>query len=95
MTSTIHLQRWHDILLAISKGRERYRYAERLYKKLGCSRTYFREVISQLLAEDLIEIIPEKKIKRLVLTDKGRRVTQSLQTLNSELSEYERQDLYA
>jgi predicted transcriptional regulator len=86
MTTSIRLQRWNDVLLAISKSQNRHCYCERLYKAVRCSRTYMREVVSQLLDHELIAILPGKKIKRLVLTDKGKRVTLSLQTLNSELT---------
>jgi predicted transcriptional regulator len=86
MPSSIRLQRWNDVLIAISKARNRQCYCERLYKIIQCSRTHMREIVAQLLDENLIEITPSRKIKYLELTDKGKRVIDSLQTINSELT---------
>ena len=68
------LPRWNDVLLQIYKSRDTTRYGEKLNRLVKGSRTHLRRVLVMLERHGLIEIIPSKKIKRLLLTDKGRRV---------------------
>ena len=77
--------RWQDVLLAISKSSEDHRYCERLVRVVKGSRSYLREVVRQLALYRLIEIQPTTKIKRLCLTDKGRKVIQSIQDMQTQL----------
>ena len=79
--------RWNEVLLQIYKSRDASRYGERLNRLVRGSRTHLRKVISMLERHQLIEIIPSKKIKRILLTDKGNRVAALLLELRLALPE--------
>ena len=85
MTSTLRLMRWTDTLLAIHRTRENQSYCERLCRVLRCSRTHIRVVANMLLEQGLIEVVPVKNVKRLALTEKGKRITESLLAIKAEL----------
>ena len=73
------------VLLAILKARGRDSYCEKLYKRLGCSRTYIREVVAALERQRLIRFVPCARIKAIVLTDRGRKIAESILIIKSEL----------
>ena len=85
MTATPKLPRWNEVLLQIYKSRDSERYGERLNRLVRGSRTYLRRIIRMLEQYHLIEIIPTKKIKRLFLTDKGRKVAEHVQQIKLAL----------
>ena len=88
MISMIKLPRWGDVLLEISKTKERYRYCERIQKVVKCSRSHIREIVKTLEKSNLIEITPTTKIKRIELTEKGQKISIAIQTIKSELRIY-------
>lgn len=83
MTSSPTMPRWQEVLLGIYRSRKRHRYAERLHRLIKGSRTYIREVVRRLAAYDLIQIVPTKKIKKLKLTERGRKVIHSILEMQS------------
>ncbi len=87
MTLKLGLLRWHEALLAINKSRNRYCYCERLYKMLRCSKTHIRVLVRLLAKNKLIEIVPEKKINRIVITKKGQRVINALCEIRHEIDD--------
>jgi len=91
MTFTIScplkLPRWNEVLVKILRNRNKVCYCERLNRSIQGSRTYLREIIRILANNNLIEIRPTKKIKKLFLTDKGKRVAIHISNLRTELKE--------
>ncbi len=87
MTYKLGLLRWHEALLAINKSKTRYCYCERLYKMLNCSKTYIRVLVKSLAKNKLIKISPEKKINRIIVTEKGQRVINALSEIKHEVDD--------
>jgi predicted transcriptional regulator len=73
------------VLLEISQSPEQARYCERLNRKLKTSLTHLRGISRQLEIHQLIEIEKGNKIKHLILTEKGRRIAESLSNIKFEL----------
>lgn len=69
------------MLVEIHKQHSRICYSEKLNRSIKGSLTYLREVIKALEDQKLIEIVPESRIKRLVLTDSGLTVSDSVQQI--------------
>lgn len=88
MISLIKLPRWGDVLMEIHKSQERYRYCEKLQKCVKCSRSHIREIVKLLANNNLIEIIPARKIKRIALTRKGQKIAIAILTIKSELRRF-------
>lgn len=86
MIMCLRLPRWNDVLLAIYKTRKENRYCERLNRNLKASRTHIRQIVKLLAQHNLIEIIETKKIKRLAITERGRKVIVAILQIRSELS---------
>lgn len=76
---------WHQLLKQIYKQRPQQRYISKIHRKLGGSLTHLRIVTQQLVAEELIRIIPLKNRKLLELTPKGEETSVMLLNLNSAL----------
>ena len=72
--------------MAIYRSHERSRYCEKLYHAVASSKSHIREIVRRLALDGLIVILPEKKVKRLVLTKKGRRIAEFLFEIKAELS---------
>lgn len=85
MTGPLRLPRWNDVLLEIYKSQERDSYCEKLNRAVKGSRTHLREIVKSLAKSELVEILPDKKIKKLALTEKGRRVSLCIQQMKSDL----------
>ena len=87
MMSTLRMPRWNDVLVEIHKSQEKHRYCEKLNRNIKVSRSHIREIVKLLALNNLIEIIPTNKIKKLELTKKGQKVTIAIQTIKSELKQ--------
>ena len=85
MPKFLKLPRWNDVLVEIFKNKEKNRYCDKLNKKIQGSRTHIREIVKLLARKRLIDIKPMKKIKLLRLTDKGKKITDSLIQIRTEL----------
>ena len=81
----LRLPRWNDVLLAIYQDIKENRYCERLNRNLKASRTHIRQIVKLLAQHNLIEIIETRKIKRLAITERGRRVIVAILQIRSEL----------
>lgn len=85
-TQFLRLPKWNDVLLEIYRSPEKYRYCEKLNRSVKASLTHLREILHLLAVNNLIEILPSPKIKRIVLTEKGRRVALSVMEVRNALS---------
>jgi predicted transcriptional regulator len=85
MRYRLHLPKWGDVLIAINKSQCHNRYSEKIIRSLQGSITHLRELIKALHYQDLIRIMPKKKIKYLEITDKGHRILNALQIIKFEL----------
>ena len=85
MYRTLTLPKWNHLLVSLYKSQPHERYAERLNRRMRSSLTHLRELVRALESHRLIELYSEKKRKMLILTEKGRRVTNSTQSILSEL----------
>jgi predicted transcriptional regulator len=85
MLSGLRVPRWNDVLLEIHKSQERYRYCEKLFRRIDGSKTQIREIVKQLERSNLITINHLSKIKKLNLTEKGRKIALSIMTIKLEL----------
>jgi Mn-dependent DtxR family transcriptional regulator len=79
------MPRWNNVLVGINNSMDQYSYCQRLSRQVKGSLTYLREIVKLLEENDLVEVIPSRKIKRLVLTEKGKKVTVSILNIKSEL----------
>lgn len=85
MNSTLPMPKWHTVLVEILKSRENHRYAEKLNRRLKSSKTHLRKVVRSLEQQGLVTIVPDTKIKRLIITEKGRRVASFLMEIDLAL----------
>lgn len=86
MILSLSMPRWSDVLVEISKRAEIHRYCEKLNKGVKGSLSHLREIVKLLEKYDLIEIAPTRKIKKIMLTERGKRVSISILNIKSELS---------
>jgi len=75
------------VLVEIHKNKENNRYCEKLNRRIRGSRSYIRETVKLLAKNSLIDIKPLKKIKLLKLTDKGKKITDSIIQIRTELGQ--------
>jgi len=85
MPPRLRLTKWNEILIAISNCQRRCCYCEKLSRKISGSLTYLRDTIKALANNELIEIKPDKKIKWLYLTGKGKKISCALQEIKEEM----------
>lgn len=85
MIRFLKLPRWHDILMEIYKSSEKDIYVQRLNRRVNASLTHVRSIIRLLAKHRLIEIIPNRKTKKLVLTEKGRKISISIFDIKTAL----------
>lgn len=76
---------WHDVIVKIYKTPEHKRYCQKISKEVKASINHLRTIVKLLKKAKLIEIMPTKKIKRIAMTDKGKRVAASILNIKSEL----------
>lgn len=79
------MPRWSDVLVEIYKKEEIHRYCEKLNRGVKGSLSHLREIVKLLEKYDLIEITPTRKIKRINLTERGKKVSISIINIQSEL----------
>ncbi len=79
------MPRWSDVLVEIYKRAEFHRYCEKLNRGVKGSLSHLREIVKLLEKHDLIEIVPTRKIKRINLTERGKRVSISILNIKSEI----------
>ncbi len=85
MNGSIYLPRWYDVLAQLYKLPERKRYCQRLCRAVNASANHVRTIVRELEVKGLVEIVPTRKIKRIHVTEKGKRVALSMINIQSEL----------
>lgn len=83
----LRLPRWNHVLLEIYRSPEGARYCERLTRRVKGSQSHLRDVVKMLERHRLIRIEPTSKVKKLTLTEKGRKVALHLLEVRAEISE--------
>jgi len=86
MTCPLKQMRWADVLMTLYNIRDNQRYCEKLCRAVPCSKSRIREVAADLESCSLIDLVPHKNVKKLVLTEKGHRVTKALFVIHTELN---------
>ena len=66
---------------------DKERYCQRLYRKLKMNSSHVRTMIHHLEKRSLIKRIPDKKIRRIVLTKKGLSLAELALRMKSVLKE--------
>jgi Mn-dependent DtxR family transcriptional regulator len=79
MSSELSIPLWNEVLVELSRTNEKDRYCERLNRRMKASRSHMAAIVKRLQENGLIAAIAAKKIKKLVLTEKGTKVARSLQ----------------
>ena len=74
------------MLALLYKTPDKYRYCQKLNIGIRGSLTHLRQVVRLLEANELIEIIPTKKIKRIHLTERGKNVARAILEIKSEIT---------
>jgi len=85
MSSSLYLPVWIDVLVHLHKAPDCRRYCQRLSREVNTSINHLRAVVRRLAEKNLIEIVSTKKIKRIIMTDKGKRIAVAVQNIKSEL----------
>ena len=85
MTCSLYLPRWNDVLVEIFNEVNGNRYCQKLNRRVKGSLTHLRGVVRLLEKFGLVKIVPTKKIKQIILTEKGRRACINIMNLKSEL----------
>ena len=85
MLSRLRVPRWNDVLLAIHQTPEKHRYTQKIITKTKASSTQVGEIIKQLEKYNLIEINPGLKIKKINLTEKGKKIALAVMSIKLEL----------
>lgn len=85
MIRSLYLPRWYDVLLQLKKTPEEKRYCQKIYQQVRVSSNHVRNIVKLLEQHRLIEIMPTKKIKRITVTERGKRVAVSILNIKSEL----------
>lgn len=86
MRNCLTLPRWNEILIEIYKTQDRNNYCQKLNRKIRGSLTHLRDMVRLLAKHNFIEINSGNKIKRLILTEKGKIITSALLVIKAELS---------
>lgn len=85
MISTLRMPRWNDVLLEIYNTHPRYRYCQKLNRGVKASANHIRAIVRLLYENNLIEIVPTKKIRFIEITGKGKAIAVLLLKLRTEL----------
>ena len=85
MGGLLYLPKWSEILVEIYKAPEHSRYCQKINREVKASINHLRTIVKSLEEAKLIEIIPTKKIKRINVTEKGKRIVVCILNIKSEL----------
>ena len=85
MSSSLYLPIWIEVLVELYKAPDYKRYCQRMNQEVKTSMTHLRAVVKRLSEKSLIEIVPTKKINRIIVTEKGKRIAVAVQNIKSEL----------
>lgn len=85
MSSSLYLPIWIEVLVQLYKAPDYKRYCQRMNQEVKTSMTHLRAVVKRLSEKRLIEIVPTKKINRIIVTEKGKRIAVAVQAIKAEL----------
>ena len=85
MKQLLYFPKWLEILVKINNAPPNKRYSQKLVRELKMSINHLRAILKKLEQEEIIEIMPSKKIKWIVLTNKGKELSQAIQSIKSSL----------
>ena len=86
MIQNLRLPRWNDILVEIHRNQQRENYCKNLIRRVRGSLTHISDTVAILAERGLVEIDGSQKIKRIVLTEKGKKVAESIMIIRSEMN---------
>ncbi len=85
MRQLLYFPKWLDVLIKIKMAPENRRYCQKLHREVKTSINHFRAILKRLESKDFIEIYPSKKIKWIILTEKGKEASQAVMNIKSTL----------
>ena len=85
MISSLNHPVWHDVIVEIRRLPEQQRYCQKVLRGLSGSAHHVREIVKLLAHSNLVEIIPKTKIKKIRITESGKRIADLIIQLRSEL----------
>lgn len=85
MKHLLYFPKWFDLLIKINKAPDHKRYSQKLHRELSMSINHLRAILKQMEQANIIEILSSRKIKWIVLTDKGKELSQAIQSIGSSL----------
>ncbi len=85
MRQLLYLPKWLEVLMKINNAPENKRYSQKLQRVLKMSINHLRAILKRLENENFIQIYPSKKIKWIILTDKGKEVSQAVMSIKSSI----------
>ena len=85
MSSSIYLPVWIEVLVHLHRAPDCKRYCQRLSREVDTSINHLRAVVRRLAEKNLVEIVSTKKIKRIIVTERGKRIAVAVQSIKSEL----------
>ena len=85
MKHLLYFPKWFELLIKINNAPDHKRYSQKLVRELKMSINHLRAILKKLEQEEIIEIMPSKKIKWIVLTEKGRELSQAIMSIKSTM----------
>ena len=83
MKQLLYFPKWLEVLIKINMVPKNKRYSQKLYKEVKTSINHFRAILKRLEGEDLIQIYPSKKINWIILTEKGKEVSEAVMRIKT------------
>lgn len=85
MITSLNHPIWHDVIVEIRRLPEQRRYCQKVLRGLNGSTNHIREIVRLLAHCDLVEIIPTTKIKKIRITESGKKVADLILEMRAEL----------
>ena len=74
MITSLNHPVWHDVIVRIRKLPEERRYCQKVLRGLNGSAHHIREIVRLLAQYKLVEVVPSTKIKKIRITESGKRI---------------------
>lgn len=85
MKHLLYLPKWQEILFKINNTPENKRYSQKLVRELKMSINHLRAILKRLEQENIIQIFPTKKIKWIVLTGRGKELSNAVSSIKTSM----------
>ena len=85
MLKKLNIPQWNELLTKLYSLPDNHRYFQKLLKNADVTASHIRSIILLLEKDNLIYRISQRKIKYIVLTEKGRRTAQIILELKRSL----------